>query len=716
MRVKGGYSRAHTQKTIELYARDLQGEWEFFDYPFFRENSADGNIINRYRRIRLRNGGSDRDTGFIRDELSQSLFRMAGHPDTQTHTPAAVFLNNEYYGAAWLKSPRTENHLRRKYGGETDNFEMIEGGDNRLTPQWWGGEQRAVDDINDVFALARLGFTGTAGQTRFEEFCRRVDLDSLVRYYAMQIYLNNLDWPNHNIEMWRYFPTADELADGSLHPSLADGRWRFFSHDLEAGWNIHDRNMVNQDALRGILTGNHGWNGNNSSTFLYFLLERDDMKAKFANTFVDLIEGAFSPENVISVLDGLISRVNNEQNFAVRANKFSPHVEGWPTQSSFRDSRNDIRSFANGRPEVIYRSVETNLGFSKDKRMAVTLEAGKGGGVMMNSRPIGEDTTVTANYFEGTSVEITALPYPGYVFDHWRINGYSRYNYATIVVDSEVTVSAVFAKCADEILTVTEVNTGENYVIISNNTTRDLSTAGLFLTDSSDMKKFGLSEIEIIAGESFKADFGVSLGARLCLTDGENILQLVEVSRMSKDGVQARGRDGKWRVIEPEPQAPEIPPHMVTVAVRDSVRWAFMDSHPIAITGVGQYRGIVRLPANTENIISFGIVSQGGHFLHEEEYWTEAVRAHDEFVGLRVRIDDIKINGVSYENTFGIGELVRGGDDVRTGHTSVELWNGWWEPNDRVTGVIRTPIGSNGFAFSVGEPIVEIEVVFSVVR
>ncbi|MCL1865856.1 MAG: CotH kinase family protein, partial [Oscillospiraceae bacterium] len=185
VRVKGGYSRAHPQKSLELYARDEYGK-STFAFPFFGdENSCDGNIMNKYKRIRLRNGGSDRFSGNIRDELSQSLFRQAGHLITQNHTPAAVFLNGEYYGVAWLKSPRTENHLRRKLGGETDNYEIISGGDNRLTDSWWLGEKRATDDINEVFQIAKMGFTGTQGQVRFEEFCKRVDLDSLVRYYAM---------------------------------------------------------------------------------------------------------------------------------------------------------------------------------------------------------------------------------------------------------------------------------------------------------------------------------------------------------------------------------------------------------------------------------------------------------------------------------------------------------------------------------------------------
>ncbi|MCL1789639.1 MAG: chitobiase/beta-hexosaminidase C-terminal domain-containing protein, partial [Oscillospiraceae bacterium] len=136
VRVKGGWSRAHNQKSLEFYANDGRDEDGnainngYFNYPFFYENSEDGNIINRYRRFRLRNGGGQRTGCFVRDELGADLLRQAGFPDTQMHVPAAVFLNGEYYGVRWLKTPKTENHLRHRYGGVTERFWYMSGGEN----------------------------------------------------------------------------------------------------------------------------------------------------------------------------------------------------------------------------------------------------------------------------------------------------------------------------------------------------------------------------------------------------------------------------------------------------------------------------------------------------------------------------------------------------------------------------------------------------------
>ncbi|MCL2499518.1 MAG: CotH kinase family protein [Defluviitaleaceae bacterium] len=427
MRVRGGYSRAvEPQKSLELFARREYGDYNQFRFAFFDDEfTYDGLLIDRYRRVRLRNGGSDRYAGFIRDELGQSLFRQAGHSTTQTHRSAAVFLNGEYYGAAWLKSPRTENHLARMLGGESERFELITGGDRRHD-SWWTGENHAVRDFQDIHRMAMAGFNGITGDVHFHEFIRRIDLEEWVRYYAMQIYINNLDWPNHNMELWRYFPTADEINDPSLHPHLRDGRWRVFTHDVEAAWAIwdNDDHRAQEDTLRHILTGTGDrWNSSQSSAFLHAFADYEYTRAMLANAFVDIIEGAFAPANVHRTLDGLIAQIDHEHTFALQTDAVNPGEPWWPTTDSVAESRDAIRRFAEDRPYAIFASIRTNLGFDADNRYTVTLTTGEGGGAMMNTRIVTEGQTVTGNYFEGTQIKITAQPRAGYAVDGWLING-----------------------------------------------------------------------------------------------------------------------------------------------------------------------------------------------------------------------------------------------------------------------------------------------------
>jgi hypothetical protein len=447
IRVRGGFSRAvEEQKSMELYAREEYGDRNNFRFSFFdNEIDFNGNIVDRYRRIRLRNGGSDRQAGFIRDELSQTLFRQAGHTTTQAHRPAAVFLNGDYYGVAWLKSPRTENHLARMFGGNSDQFDMVEGGDRR-DHSWWSGTHRAAGDFNAVHRLARSGFTGDNGESNFQEFSRRVCVDSLIRYYAMQIYINNLDWPNHNFELWRYFPTQEEMDDETLHPYLRDGKWRVFTHDLESAWAIWDNydQTVLDDTMHDILTGTgNRWNSSQSSAFLHGFISRDDTRAHLANAFIDLIEGAFAPQNVIDTLNWLEAQIINEHTYALQMDYINPGEFWWPTTYTTTDSRDAIRRFAVDRPQVMLRSIEHNLGFNRNNRYSVTLTVEENGSAMMHSRPVAAGQTVTGNYFANTQIKITAIPHAGYTVNEWLVNG-ARRTGDSITVDRSATVSVSF--------------------------------------------------------------------------------------------------------------------------------------------------------------------------------------------------------------------------------------------------------------------------------
>ncbi|MCL2049859.1 MAG: CotH kinase family protein [Defluviitaleaceae bacterium] len=447
IRVKGGYSRDYEKlKSLELYARQEYGDRNNMPFAFFDDEfTADGRLVDRYRRVRLRNGGSDNRpgaTGFIRDELSHALFRQAGYPLTQSHAPAAVFINGEYYGMAWLKSPRTGNHLARVFGGETDSYDTVEGGDRKFIDSKWDGEPRAVSDMHEVSALAMDGFTGEGGEERFEEFKERICLDSLILYYAMQIYINNIDWPNNNIEFWRYFPSEEEKNNSALHEFVRDGKWRVFAQDLEAAWAIWDNNntMVKADTLHDILQGSGGrWNSSHSSAFLHAMVDHPETRARLANTFVDLIEYAFAPENVISVLDGLIPKMENELHYALRMNVLHPNNSDSPSVNSIRRSHRSIRDFANQRPEAIYKSIQTNLGYDQADRFTVTLTVADHGNATMNTRPVA--VSAVGNYFQGTEITITAAPDKGYAVDYWTVNGERKHgDFVTVTDDCTVEV------------------------------------------------------------------------------------------------------------------------------------------------------------------------------------------------------------------------------------------------------------------------------------
>ncbi|MCL1788874.1 MAG: CotH kinase family protein, partial [Oscillospiraceae bacterium] len=182
IRVKGGWSRGTIpieQRTLELYARNdynqyCRGGENTFYFPLFGEISVmekgpnAGNLQHRYRRFRVRNGGSDREQGHIRDELGAELWNRAGMPLTQNYRPSAVFLNGAYYGLTFMKMPRTENAWMRALGGDTDRFHHIGSKENATGSCYNPGCDRVLAGIPKC-SHSRVACYGSSTSNNIED-------------------------------------------------------------------------------------------------------------------------------------------------------------------------------------------------------------------------------------------------------------------------------------------------------------------------------------------------------------------------------------------------------------------------------------------------------------------------------------------------------------------------------------------------------------------
>ncbi|MCL2754760.1 MAG: CotH kinase family protein, partial [Oscillospiraceae bacterium] len=690
MRIKGGYSRAHEQKSIELYAREEDYGVHRFDFPFFGdERLPDGNIMNSYRRVRLRNGGSDRYEGFIRDEVAQNLLRQAGINDTQNHTPAAIFLNGNYYGVSWLKTPRTENHLRRKYGGETERFRTLGGSESGYGNEWWEGEPDAVSDWRALFRMAQGGLTD---ETRWADFSSRVCIENLMLYYAFNVYIQNLDWPNHNMEMWRYFPTDAERDDPDLHPHLRDGKWRWMPHDLEASFNIYNGSLASINTIHNVLRGGGGaanpqWQG--SSAILNSVLQRPEMRGRFANTLSDLRDGVMTPQNATATLDRHISRIHNEHVYAANANIFMPNSPGWPNLDTFDTSRVQMRAFMQDRPAHMLNFIgqpfgaatNSGLDFPAGTRHAVNFTTSRGGSAVMNARIVHESTSVTGNYYGGTQIAITAKPYPGYVVSHWIVDGTQIAPTADgvmrLAIGSSRNVQLHFAECPTANLQITMVKAaGGDFLELHNPTTRSISGRGLYLTDSNDPHKWRLPPVIVRPGQTLfvpmsdntrsadharthkgvRTNFNLSFRETLRLCDSRgNTLQTVEVTHMVREQVQTRSRTGDWSVIRDPRLPPPEPPRAVApvrLVGRDTVTWQHYFGPVVQISENGAYTATLALntPA-TDQLVSLALMSEGAT-LNWPDGFVGVSPAPAQFADARVSVTSISINGVQYPINF----------------------------------------------------------------
>lgn len=562
-RVVGGVSRAVNQKSWRLIARNEYSEGNgMFDYPFFGiANDSCGQLITKYDRITLRNNANDREFASIRDEVAMQLAKNAGFPDTQDTIPAAVFLNGEYYGFSWLHEAYCNGYLEQVYGGNKENYRIVGHRETELDEEDEDADEidlKSIEDYNNVCQLAKNGLTDNE---KFEEFCSLVDIDNLMLYYAIQIYINNEDWPGNNFKAWRYYPSEGEKI---TNPNL-DGKWRFLLFDIEYGMGLYG-NGYREATISTLLEGGHM---GGTSAFLTALLERDDMKAKLANTLCDLMYGEFAYDSALPVIEDKIKLCDVECMYALD----NGYTSSWARRDTFAESRQQIRDFFQNRPTIITRDIGKALAFDTQNIFTVTMAGREGGTSYLNSVEAAPSSSETRTYFGECAVPIRTEAHSGYVFSYWDING-EQYTdpemniTADMAKDGNIVIKAVYEKTevSGEPIYISKLYTSGNSdtITIYNPNSSDVRLSGYFLSDKkSRLDRWEIptitvkaeSELVIVcknnkdetALQKLITNFSLKTGETVYLSDSEgNIISKVGVVDMAEDQMIVRQSDGRY--------------------------------------------------------------------------------------------------------------------------------------------------------------------------
>lgn len=560
VRLSGGYSRVPDQKSLRLIARkSYDPDNGKFKYAFFSgAETQDGVPVSEYDRIVLRNGANDREFAGVRDELSQKLAQDYGYPVTQHCTPAAVFLNGEYYGFSWVHENYNEDYLATYFGGDKENYEIVS---NTESPE--EGSERALADYAKVVEYYDKDLTD---DKTFAEFCELVDIDNFMQYYAMEVFIANKDWPGNNYKAFRYYPSDGEEATG-----FRDGKWRFMFFDAEYAWSLYG-DRPNQNTLRDLLNGTHM---SGESKALIALLQRDDMKQKFAATMSDLVAYAFEETHITETLDELCEMSDAEQFYALDHGITSE----WANRDTFADSRQQIRDFASVRKTSVFNNMYKLFEW-ESAEYSVSVTCSQGAVITLSSQMKKGRGSLWASYNREVTVPLSADIAEGWEFLGWEING-TTYDQTSVEITAEMAdengrVSAKLLtqrKQEDglplQIKTIcTEPKAG--YIVLYNPNSEAVSTAGLYLTDKpEDIQRWAIPAETVPAGgtllivtdnnktqqalHQLQANFSLKKGETLILTDsGGTTLASVPVPEIADGFVYSLQDYGEYRVVSAE--------------------------------------------------------------------------------------------------------------------------------------------------------------------
>jgi hypothetical protein len=388
IKIYGGWTRGHPQKSMAIFARSRYGAGKI-EYRLFREKP-----ITEFESFVIRNSGNDwfgkdSESGtMIRDILMTRL--TAGMDlEYQAARQAIIYINGEYWGIQNIREKISEYFVASNRGVDPARIDMLE------------GNQYEIHGSNEHYAemIDFLSSNDISLQENYDYIKTRMDVQNFINYQLSEIFFDNTDWPSNNIKYWR--------------PSSPNGRWRWILYDTDFGFGLWDLNKVYNNTLEFATEpdGPPDYPNPPWSTFLLRrLLENQEFRYLFINSFADRINSTFSADSVKDLIQTLKDGIDEEMFL---------HVQRWGgSYQNWINRTYDPVSFANLRPSAMLNHIWNTMKPGEKHQLTFDVSDAGAGSVKLNTIFV-RDFPWKGIYFNDVPVTVTAVPEPGYRFTGW---------------------------------------------------------------------------------------------------------------------------------------------------------------------------------------------------------------------------------------------------------------------------------------------------------
>jgi hypothetical protein len=446
VRIHGGWTRAFPQKSFRLYARNDYGH-RTFDHAFFGDDEHDV-----HRRLILRNSGNDWEWTMLLDGYVQELIHD-WDVETQAFQPAVLFINGEYWGIHNIRDRYDRHYLEIAHDVDPDNVAIITGyGDCCHVNTGEPGDEEPFMEL-----LADLEQMDPADDATLEFLESQVDVDDLIEYLVLQLYISNTDWPQNNLKLWR-----EKVEPDPQLGTTRDGRWRWLVYDLDFVGDLRRDHF--HDPFPRLAEVVRDADGNiYASLGIPFLFEHmignDGFRERFATRFADAANTSFRADHAVAKLRELTDLLEPEIEHHTRRWGNSSSATWWPADSpdAWWGRIIEVQTFFQERPGVARHFASEHLGLGGAVSLQVRTSGAEHGHVVVNDVEVVDATPGVddpadwdARYFREVPVTVRAVPADGYRFVGWDAapSGSLASENGEVAVlhlaDDETTITAVF--------------------------------------------------------------------------------------------------------------------------------------------------------------------------------------------------------------------------------------------------------------------------------
>lgn len=318
IKVGGHGSRSEAKKSLRIYfTKGGANGSKYLEYDLIEgtdRNFYDGGAVKKYGKVTLRI--SDWYYSDLKDVTAQKIGEFM-RPDTANSTPAAVFLNGEFWGIYECREQYDNRYfdyhyegigkddiiyLNRDWTNENERVTLPDTGDvytERLTYEEGPAEDEAL--YRDIFNYTKYLMLHASEGDNYAELAAYVDIDEFIDYIFVYLYTDNIDWPGNNFKFWR---TTAERSNGDTYG--ADGKWRFIIHDFDLAFDD-----AGHDTLEYAVGSNQDDTSPRQPQFAAKELDGLFRCEKFRNAFAQraaaYMSTAVSEENMARIVSKLIA-------------------------------------------------------------------------------------------------------------------------------------------------------------------------------------------------------------------------------------------------------------------------------------------------------------------------------------------------------------------------------------------------------------------------
>jgi hypothetical protein len=381
--VSGHGSRGYDQKSIKLIGNSIYDmDHPTFEYDFFDADMAGNTTDQSYNKLVLRNGGSDHEGTMLKWNVVSHLAKESGIICAGAR-PGVLFLNGTYYGIIQLQEKYTRYNVAHAIGAQKGDIEKYE--PNEVNSSRFGGYyNRLHSDLNDP--------------ERQEKLESSVDMEDMLKHYAVNLIMNNVDWPFHNFLSWKCASTSTS--------AYGDDRVRFFLYDLDAVYqDTSEANIQNEfDYLMNETIEDM------TDTFS-LLMQSDKYRTQFVNLVCDLTSTAYDAEHVIATIE------EEDQKLANSIALYYTEEEKLRQQAAVEE----MKAIAATSCDEIRQRLESHLGAADP--YTLTVEAPEDAVIRLSQIELEPGEQYTGVYYHNYPLTLTAERTDGKSIYGWIVNG-----------------------------------------------------------------------------------------------------------------------------------------------------------------------------------------------------------------------------------------------------------------------------------------------------